>query len=180
MSPAARPELSNRQRYALAVAAQDADSGRRIRAEAVQRWYDGESRADVAARANVSPTTIRRWVSDFDKTGTVLTGQRRQAAPSTLHSPRGNVVAVSTRQFLAVLATELQAARKLRGWSRTQVLAASGVGYSPAVLGHWERGSRAMPLVAFAILCRALGIDPGEVIRRCYGESFAHVRGLPR
>lgn len=180
MSSNARPELSSLQRQALTAAARDADSGRRIRAEAVRRWYDGESRAGVAARANVSPTTIRRWVSDFAETGSVLIGQRQQAESPTLHSPRGNVVATSTRQFLAVLAAELLAARQRHGWSRTQLSVASGVDYSPAVLGHWERGSRAMPIVAFAILCRALGIDPGEVIWRCYDESLVHVRGLPR
>lgn len=180
MSAVARTELSGRQRYVLAAAAQDPDDATRVRAEAVQRWYDGESQAGVAARANVSPTTIRRWVSDFAESGTVLAGPRRQAEDSPLHSPRGAVVALATRQFLAALATELRTIRRMRGWSKTDLLTACGVGYSPAVLGHWERGSRAMPIVAFAILCRGLGIDPGEVIRRCYDESFAHVRGLPR
>ncbi|ADJ48828.1 hypothetical protein AMES_7003 [Amycolatopsis mediterranei S699] len=180
MSPTTRPKLTSRQRYALAAAAQDSDGGTRVRAEAVQRWYDGESQAGMAARANVSTTTIRRWVSDFAKTGTVLAGPGRQAESSTLHSPRGTVVALATHQFLAALATELRAARRMRGWSRTDLLTACGVGYSSAVLGHWERGSRAMPVVAFAILCCGLGIDPGEVIRRCYDESFGQVRGLPR
>jgi len=180
MTPADRPELSSRQRRALALAAQDTDSGRRLRAVAVQHWYDGRSQADAAARANVSPTTVRRWVEVFQQTGSVPMGQMRQAESATLHSPRGNVVALSTRQFRANLATELLTARRLRGWSRAEAIAASGVDYSPAILGHWERGSRAMPLIAFAILGYALGLDPGEVIRRCYDESFAHVRGLPR
>ncbi len=180
MNAATRPELSARQRQTLATAERDADSGRRIRAEAVRRWHDGESRSDVAARANVSPTTVRRWVNEFEETGTVPAGTRRQPQPSTVHAPRGNVVAVSTGQFLTVLGPRLHEARRLRGWSKAQLLAVSGVGYSPAVLGHWERGSRAMPIIAFAILCRALAIDSGEVIRRCYDESFAHVRGLPR
>ncbi|MEU8637679.1 helix-turn-helix domain-containing protein [Amycolatopsis sp. NPDC048633] len=180
MNPIARPELSPQQRYTLAAAARDADSRKRIRAEAIQRWYSGESRAGAAARANVSPTTIRRWVSDFAETGSVQIGQRSPAQSPTLHAPRGNVVAASTRQFLAALAAELLGARRQRDWSRTQLIAASGVDYSSAVVGHWERGSRAMPIVAFAILCRGLGTDPGEVIRRCYDESFTHVRGLPR
>jgi transposase-like protein len=180
MTPTARPELSSQQRYTLAAAARDANSGRRLRAEAIQRWYHGESRAGAAARANVSPTTIRRWISEFAETGSVPAGRTSPAESPTLHSPRGNVVAASTRQFLAVLAAELLAARRLRDWSRPQLIAASGVDFSPAVLGHWERGSRAMPIVAFAILCRGVEMDPGEVIRRCYDESFAHVRGLPR
>jgi len=180
MNPTARPELSSEQRHALAVAIRDGNGAMRVRAEAVQRWYDGESQAGVAARANVSPTTIRRWISDFAETHTVLAGQRRQADPATLHPPRGNAVAVATRQFQATLASALRAARETRGWSRAELITASGVDYSTAVLGHWERGSRAMPVVAFAILFRGLGTDPGEVIRRCYDESFAHVRGLPR
>ncbi|OXM60901.1 helix-turn-helix domain-containing protein [Amycolatopsis vastitatis] len=175
-----RPELSSRQRHALAVAARDADSGKRTRAAAVRRWYEGHSQADAAAVANVSPTTIRRWVRSFQETGTVPSGQTCQAEPPTLHPPRGTVVTAATRRFLATLAAELLAERRSRGWSRAQVLAASGVGYSPAILGHWERGSRAMPLIAFAILCHALGLDPGEVIRRCYDRSFALVRGFPR
>jgi transposase-like protein len=180
MNQIARPELSGHQRQTLIAAERDADSGRRMRAEAVRRWYDGESRAGAATRANVSPTTIRRWVSDFEETGTIPPGATRQPQPTTVHAPRGNVVAVSTSQFLAVLGAKLKAARRLRGWSKAQLLAVSGIGYSQAVLSHWERGSRAMPLVAFAILCRALAIDPEEVIRQCYDESFAHVRGLPR
>ena len=141
MTPTARPELSSQQRHTLITAARDADSGRRIRAEAIQRWYDGESRAGAAARANVSPTTIRRWVSDFAETGSVQIGRRSPAQSPTLHSPRGNVIVDSGRQFLAVLAAELLAARKQRDWSRPQLIAASGVDFSPAVLGHWERGS---------------------------------------
>jgi transposase len=180
VTPHGRPDLSHRQRHALAVAAQDADSGRRTRAAAVRRWYEGHSQADAAAGANVSPTTIRRWVRSFQETGTVPGGPVRQAEPAPLHAPRGTVVTAATRRFLAALAAELLAERRLRGWSRAQVLAAGGVGYSPAILGHWERGSRAMPLVAFALLCHALGADPGEVIRRCYDESFARVRGFPR
>ncbi|EOD68646.1 helix-turn-helix domain-containing protein [Amycolatopsis vancoresmycina] len=175
-----RPPLSDRQRRALATAARDADRGRRVRAAAVQHWYDGRSQADAAARANVSPTTIRRWVRVFQETGTVPRGQPHPAGSPALHPPRGTVVALSTRQFRATLGAELLAARRLRGWSRAQVVAAGGVGYSPAVLGHWERGSRAIPLVAFAIFGHALGLDHGEVLRRCYDESFAHVRGLPR
>ena len=179
-TPRDRPELSGRHRHALAVAARDADSGRRTRAVAVRRWYDGHSQADAAAGANVSPTTIRRWVRGFQETGTIPGGRARQAEPATVHAPRGTVVTAATRRFLATLAAEVLAARRLRGWSRAQVVAASGVGFSPAILGHWERGSRAMPLIAFAILCPALGIDPGEVIRRCYAQSFARVRGFPR
>lgn len=179
-TPRGRPELSSRQRHALAAAARDADSGTRTRAAAVRRWYAGHSQADAAAGANVSPTTVRRWVRSFQETGAIPNGQPRQAEPAILHPPRGHVVTATTRRFLATLAAELLAERRLRGWSRAQVAAASGVGYSPAILGHWERGSRAMPLIAFAILCHALGIDPGEVIRRCYHESFARVRGFPR
>ncbi|WP_103355753.1 helix-turn-helix transcriptional regulator [Amycolatopsis sp. CA-128772] len=175
-----RPTLSDRQRRALATAARDADRGRRVRATAVRTWYDGRSQADAAARANVSPTTIRRWVRGFQETGTLPPGRTHPARATTLHAPRGTVVAMSTRQFRAALGAELLAARTLRGWSRAQVVSAGGVGYSPAILGHWERGSRAIPLVAFAIVGHALGLDPGEVIRRCYDESFAHVRGLPR
>ena len=180
MNPTARPVLSSEQRHALAVASRDANGGIRVRAEAVQRWHEGESQAGVAARANVSPTTIRRWVSEFADTGTVLAGQRRQTEPATLHSPRGTAMSLAARQFQSNLASALRAAREMRGWSRAELIAASGVDYSAAVLGHWERGSRAMPIVAFAILLRGLGTDPGEVIRRCYEESLAHVRGLPR
>ncbi|MEV6825345.1 helix-turn-helix domain-containing protein [Amycolatopsis sp. NPDC051102] len=175
-----RPPLSDRQRRTLATAVRDGDRGRRVRAAAVQHWYDGRSQADAAARANVSPTTIRRWVRGFQETGTVPEGRTHPAGPAALHSPRGTVIAMSTRQFRVTLGAELLAARRLRGWSRAQVVAAGGVGYSPAILGHWERGSRAIPLVAFVIVGHALGLDPGEVIRRCYDESFAHVRGLPR
>jgi transposase-like protein len=179
MNPTARPELSSEQRHALAVAIRDADRGMRVRAEAVQRWYNGESQAGVAARANVSPTTIRRWVNDFAESGRVLSGQPRRTEHATLHPPRGTAVTLATRQFQTALASELRAAREVRGWSRAELITACGVGYSAAVLGHWERGSRAMPVVAFAVLLRGLGIDPGEVIRRCYDESLAHVRGLP-
>lgn len=180
MNPTARPELSGKQRHALAVAIRDADDGMRVRAEAVQRWYDGESQAGVAARANVSPTTIRRWVSVFAETGTILAGQRSQAEPASLHSPRGTAAALAAHQFQATLASALRTARETRGWSRAELITASGVDYSTAAIGHWERGSRAMPIVAFAILFRGLGTDPGEVIRRCYDESFAHLHGLPR
>lgn len=180
MNPAARPELSSEQRHALAVAIRDADGGMRVRAEAVQRWYEGESQAGVAARANVSPTTIRRWVSEFAKTGTVLGGQRRQAEPATLHSPRGTAMTLAARQFQSNLASALRAGREMRRWSRAELIVASGVDYSTAVIGHWERGSRAMPVVAFAILFRGLEIESGEVIRRCYDESLVHLRGLPR
>lgn len=68
--------------------------------------------------------------------------------------------------WLGATMTELREAKKL---SQTEV--ARRLGLDPSTVTHWEQGSNRVKLHALLNWCRAVGVDPADVVTRVVQET---------
>lgn len=152
-----RPELTAVQRAEINSGIADADPSVRMRAKAVELWYDHRKVRYIADRYRRSTGTIRGWVSAFNERG--LDGLRPAKRTTT-----GLESKASTASFYEYVGDSIQRARLKRNWSRNQLLIEAGLGYGVDSLAHWEDGSWTIPLVAFAKFCDALRISASDIL----------------
>lgn len=67
-------------------------------------------------------------------------------------------------EFDRVLGERLRAARRRRGWSLHEVVAATGFEFKASVLGAYERGERTLSVPRLVRLAGLYGVQPSQLL----------------
>lgn len=87
-------------------------------------------------------------------------------------------IEVESAAFLTAFGDELRRTREQRGWSRTDLIAASGLAVAVSTLAAQELGLRDMSAFELSRYCRALGIESGTVFDTVYRAALSSTNHL--